>query len=79
MTEQDRSNLVELQRIDLKILAAQQRIMEFDPLLEEVEQPALVLESDAEKTRARLKELNLEERQLELNVTEKRERQKKLD
>ena len=79
MTEQDRSNLVELQRIDLKILAAQQRIREFDPLLDEVEQPALVLESDAEKTRARLKELNLEERQLELSVTEKRERQKKLD
>ena len=79
MTEQDRSNLVELQRIDLKILAAQQRIREFDPLLDEVEQPALVLESDAEKTRARLKEINLEERQLELSVAEKRERQKKLD
>ena len=79
MTEQDRGNLVELQGIDLKILAAQQRTREFDPLLGEVEHPALVLESDAEKTRARLKEINLEERQLELGVAEKRERQKKLD
>ena len=79
MTEQDRGNLVELQGIDLKILAAQQRTREFDPLLGEVEQPALVLESDAEKTRARLKKINLEERQLELSVAEKRERQKRLD
>jgi len=79
MTEQDRGNLVELQGIDLKILAAQQRTREFDPLLGEVEHPALVLESDAEKTRARLKEINLEERQLELSVAEKRERQKRLD
>ena len=79
MTEQDRNNLVELQRIDLKILAAREQIREFDPLLGEVEEPALVLESDAEKTRTRLKEINLEERQLELSVTEKRERQKKLD
>ena len=79
MTEQDRNNLVELQRIDLKILAVQQQIRDFDPLLGEVEEPALVLESDAQKTRARLKEINLEERQLELSVAEKRERQKRLD
>ena len=79
MTEQDRSNLVELQRIDLKILAVQQQIRDFDPLLGEVEEPALVLENDAQKTRARLKEINLEERQLELSVAEKRERQKRLD
>ena len=79
MTEQDRNNLVELQRIDLKILAVQQQIRDFDPLLGEVEEPALVLESDAQKTRARLKEINLEERQLELSVVEKRERQKRLD
>ena len=79
MTEQDRNNLVELQRIDLNILAVQQQIRDFDPLLGEVEEPALVLESDAQKTRARLKEINLEERQLELSVAEKRERQKRLD
>ena len=79
MTEQDRNNLVELQRIDLKILAVQQQIRDFDPLLGEVEEPALVLESDAQKTRTRLKEINLEERQLELSVAEKRERQKRLD
>ena len=78
MTEQDRNNLVELQRIDLKILAAREQIREFDPLLGEVEEPALVLESAAEKTRTRLKEINLEERQLELSVAEKRERQKRL-
>jgi len=79
MTEQDRNNLVELQRMDLKIVAVQQQIRDFDPLLGEVEEPALVLESDAQKTRARLKEINLEERQLELSVAEKRERQKRLD
>jgi len=79
MTERDRTNLVELQRIDLRILAMQEHIKGFEPLLGEVEEPALVLESDSVKTRARLKEMNLEERQLELSVGEKRERQKRLD
>ena len=79
MMEQHRTNLVELQRMDLKILAVQQLIRDFDPLLGEVEEPALVLESDSEKTRTRLQEMNLEERQLELSVAEKHERQKRLD
>ena len=64
--EQHRTNLVELQRMDLKILVVQQRIRDFDPLLGEVEEPALVLESDSEKTRTRLQEMNLEERQFRI-------------
>lgn len=79
MTEQRRTALKELQNLDLKILEAQRRIRDFDPLLIEAEESALVLESDAEKTRTRLKEMKLEERRLVASVDEKRAREKRLD
>ena len=79
MTEQRRTALKELQNLDLKILEAQQLIRDFDPRFIEAEQSALVLESEAEKTRARLKEMKLEERRLVAGVDEKRAREKRLD
>jgi predicted nucleic acid-binding Zn-ribbon protein len=79
MTEKHTTDLKELQKLDLRILAAKQRIAEFDPLLEEVELPALTLESDLGSTRNRLQEMKLEERRLELGTEEKRTRQKKLE
>lgn len=79
MTEQRRTDLKELQKLDLRIHRARKRIADFDPLFEEVEEPALILESDVNTTRNRLQEMKLEERRLELSTEEKRTRQKKLE
>ena len=79
MTEQRRTALKELQNLDLQILEAKERIHEFDPRFIEVEEPALVLETEAERTRTRLKEMKLEERRLVASVDEKRAREKRLD
>lgn len=69
----------ELQRLDMRIHSARERIRDFDPKFEEVEEPALVLESELETSRNRLKEMKAEERRLERSTEEKRERVKKLD
>ncbi len=79
MTEQRRTALKELQNLDLEIRASQQLIRDFDPLFEEVEEPALVLESEAERTRSRLKDMKVEERRLVQSVDDKRAREKRLD
>jgi len=79
MTQQSRTGLKELQRLDTRIQEARRKIRDFDPLFEEVEEPALVLESDLETSQNRLKEMKAEERRLERSVQEKRERAKKLD
>jgi predicted nucleic acid-binding Zn-ribbon protein len=79
MTEQRRTALKRLQKLDLQIQEARQRIHDFDPRFEEVEEPALVLESELTASRTRLKEMTLEERRLELGVEEKRERQRRLE
>ena len=79
MTQQTRTGLKELQRIDMRIHDARQRIRDFDPKFEEVEEPALILESELETSRNRLKEMKAEERRLERSTEEKRERVKKLD
>jgi uncharacterized protein len=79
MTEQSRSALRELQHLDLRVQEAQKRILEFDPLLAEVEEPALVLTGEVTTNRNRLQEMTLEERRLELSIEEKRARVKKLD
>ncbi len=79
MSEQRRTALKQLQKLDLRIEAARERVRAFDPKFEEVELPALELESEAEKTRARLQEMKLEERRLTLSVEEKRARQERLD
>lgn len=79
MTQQRRTALKELQKLDVRIQAALQQIREFDPLFEEIEQPALVLESELGTARNRFKEMRLEERRLEVTSAEKRERLKKLE
>jgi len=79
MTQQRRTALKELQKLDVQIQEARKRIHEFDPLFEEVEEPALVLESELSTSRNRLKEMKLEERRLELSTEERRVRIQKLD
>ena len=79
MTEQRRTGLKELQKLDINIREARQRIQDFDPLFAEVEEPALVLESELGTSRTRLKEMMLEERRLESSTEERKDRLKRLD
>lgn len=78
MSSQTRTSLKELQRLDQKIDAARKKVAEFDPLLEEVEEPTLALEAEVDTTRERVKEMKVEERRLELSADERRARLKKL-
>jgi predicted nucleic acid-binding Zn-ribbon protein len=79
MTDQRRKDLKGLQTLDLRIGEAKQRILDFEPKLEEVEKPALTLESELGATRTRVQEMKLEERRLELSAEEKRTRRVKLE
>jgi predicted nucleic acid-binding Zn-ribbon protein len=79
MTEQRRTALKELQELDTRILEARERIRDFDPRFEEVEEPVLVLESELGTLRKRSQEMKLEERRLELSIDERRDRLKKLE
>jgi len=78
MTQQ-RTALKELQKLDTQIQDARERIMGFDPLFEEVEEPALVLESELSTTRNRLKEMKLEERRVHLSAEERQDRLRRLE
>ena len=69
MTEQQRTALKELQRLDTRILETREQIQSFDPRFEEVEEPVLVLESELGTLRKRAQEMKLEERRLELSST----------
>lgn len=79
MTEQKRTALKELQRVDDRLEDARRRIQDFDPLFAEVEEPALVLESELGTTQKRLQEMQVEERRLEVASEEKRARVKRLE
>lgn len=79
MTEQTRSALRELQRIDQEIQEARDQVAAFAPQLDEVEEPAIRLESEVTTTRGRLQEMRLEERRLEVVSQEKRSRTSKLE
>jgi predicted nucleic acid-binding Zn-ribbon protein len=79
MTEQHRTALKELQELDIQIQETKQKISAFDPKFEEVEEPALILESELNTARKRLQEMKLEERRLELSVEEKSGRRERLD
>jgi predicted nucleic acid-binding Zn-ribbon protein len=74
-----RTALKALQDLDTRIEKARNRVRDFDPLFEEVEAPALSLESEVTTTRGRVQEMKLEERRLELSAEEKRARLKRLD
>ena len=73
MTQQRRTGLKELQKLDGSINDARDRIGTFDPLFEEIEEPALMLESELGTSRTRLKEMKLESRRLETSSDERRE------
>ncbi len=79
MTQQNRNDLRELQRLDIQIQEAQRRLRDFDPVLAEVEEPALALANEVTTTRTRLQEMRVEERRLEISTEEKRARMKRLD
>lgn len=79
MTEQSRTSLKALQSLDIRVVEARQRIRDFDPLFEEVEEPALILESEVGTTRKRLQEMKLELRRLEGAMEEKRTRLARLE
>lgn len=79
MTQQRRTALKELQKLDVRIQEARERIRDFDPKFEEVEEPALVLEGELGTSKNRLKEMKLEQRRLESATTEKGERLKRLE
>ena len=79
MTEQTRSGLRELQRLDDAILAIRNRVKEIERRLAEVEKPAQDLDGEVGTTRSRLQEMRVEERRVELAGDEKRDRMKKLE
>lgn len=79
MTQRTRSALKKLQALDDRISEMRQKVRDFDPRFAEVEEPALVLESELENTRKRLKEMKVEERRVELATEEKRARLEKLE
>lgn len=78
MTQQ-RTALKELQKLDTQIHDARERIVDYDPLFEEVEKPALILESELSTTRKRLTEMKLEERRVHLSTEERQDRLKRLE
>lgn len=79
MTEQTGSNLEELQRIDQRIEEAEKKVEGFEPLLEEVDEPAAHLEGEVDTIRSRLQEMKVDERRVELAVQEKRARADRLE
>lgn len=79
MTEQSRTALKELQRLDVRIQEARQALDDFEPRFAEVEEPARALSAEVATARNRLQEMRQEERRLELSVDEKRARVKRLD
>ena len=71
-------SLKDLQELDLVLEEVRIRIESFDPLLAEVEEPALALEKEIATAQARLKEMKLEERHLENAADDRRARTKLL-
>jgi uncharacterized protein len=78
MMDESSGTLKELQDIDLLLERARRRKEEFDPLLEELEKPALALEEELATLKSRIKEMRLEERRLEHAADGRRSRVKML-
>jgi predicted nucleic acid-binding Zn-ribbon protein len=78
MTDQSMGSLKELQELDLELEQLKGRIAEYDPLLAEVEEPALALEKEAGTLSKRIKEMQVEERRLERSADDRRVRSKAL-
>lgn len=73
------SRLLELQTMDRRIRETRDRIESYDPLLEEVEAPAVRLAEDVGVTEKRVRDLRLEERRLRLAAEEKQARVHRLE
>jgi predicted nucleic acid-binding Zn-ribbon protein len=78
MSESTKTALTELQRLDREILGAEKRAEAFGPQLDDVEGPAQQLDVEAGANRARLQQMKLDERRLELSADEKRARSRTL-
>jgi predicted nucleic acid-binding Zn-ribbon protein len=78
MTENTRISLRELQQLDLDIQQIRKGLDEFGVRLDELEEPALQLESELSAAQKRLQEIKLEERRLEGSADDKRARSKRL-
>jgi len=78
MKEETTGSLKKLQELDLVLEEMRTRIAEFDPLIAEVEEPALALEQEMETAQKRLQEMRMEERRLEGSADDRRSRARKL-
>lgn len=72
-------SLRELQKLDRRMSEIRSRIRDFDPLLAEVEEPALRLEDEHGKASTRLEQMKTDARRLERSADDKRARAKKLE
>lgn len=71
--------LLTLQGLDSEIAQARTKLTEFEPMLEEVDQPVTALEREIELTRTRLEDLRRETKRLESAAGQKRETLKKYE
>ena len=78
MMDETSGNLKDLQELDLVAEEIKNRIAEFEPLLTEVEEPALALEQELAAAQKRLQEMKVEERRLEMSADDRRARYKTL-
>lgn len=79
MTNTTMGSLRELQTLDRRVKEIREKITAFDPLLLEVEEPALRLEDEHSKAATRLEQMRTDTRRLERNAEDKRARAKRLD
>lgn len=79
MTSDTSGTLKSLQRMDREIDRVRTKVASYEPLLEQVEEPATELEASVENTHNRLQEMRVDERRLERSVDEKKERVRKLE
>jgi predicted nucleic acid-binding Zn-ribbon protein len=70
--------LKELQDLDMDLEKIRARIVEFEPLLAEVEEPALALDQEVATLQGRLQEMKVDERRLERTADDRRARLKML-
>ena len=78
MTEERSGTLKELQDLDFLLEQRRARIAEYDPLLADVEEPALAMEHEVATLKSRLQEIKVEERRLEHSADDRRARSKTL-
>ncbi len=79
MTKTTMGALREIQKLDDRIRELEVRVAAFEPQLAEVEEPALVAESELAKAEERLEQMEADARRLERSADDKRARAAKLD